>query len=317
MILTRQPITSAVFLLVVLALLFLAAAPLSAQDYSISRTVFLPSVYYVGDRVELRLSIRSSMLDQIQLPQELPQPSWGTIHDIRIVDRGDEKDIRIIFTSYYPGTRTLPPINLGPILLNDISIFVSSILNSNEQQLVPSRDQLILPGTQLTIILWSLLVLSIPLLWLIIFRWGRQYFVRLIAKYKEGLPYRRLQRSLKDLTENAGAIDGRNFYIALLDLVREYLSGRLNIDARSATTRELESALKKEVDNPADQNFIVRLFHHGDLVKFASQPSTLKSRMDHLTQLQEVLQHIESSRVPAPDPDKRSKSPATVSRRAR
>jgi hypothetical protein len=283
-------------ILLALIILVLAPAVLAAQDYSISRTVFIPSVYYVGDRVELRLSLRSSLLDQIQLPQELPQPSWGTIHDIRIIDREDEKDIRILFTSYYPGTRTLPAINLGPILLSDISIFVSSILDSNQQDLVPSRDQLILPGTQLIIILWSLLVLSVPLLWLVIFRWGRQYFALLIARYREGLPYRRLTKNLRDLTENAGAMDGRNFYITLLDLVREYLSGRIRVDARSATTRELEFALKKEVENPADRNFIVRLFHHGDLVKFASQPSTLKSRMDHLSQLQEVLEHIETSR---------------------
>jgi hypothetical protein len=287
-------------------LLLIITVALGAQDYTISRTVFIPSVYYVGDRVELRLTLRSALLDQIQLPQELPQPAWGTIHDIRIIDRGDEKDIRILFTSYYPGTRTLPAINLGPILLSDISIFVSSILTSNEQDLVPSRDQLILPGTQLIIILWSLLVLSVPLLWLVIFRWGRQYFAQLIARYREGLPYRRLVKSLRELTENAGAMDGRNFYIALLDLVREYLTGRIRVDARSATTRELEFALKKEVDNPSDRNFIVRLFHHGDLVKFASQPSTLKSRMDHLTQLQEVLEHIETSRSSAQSEPRRS-----------
>ncbi len=289
-----SPVAAVILLAVFLGLASVPHA--AAQDYSISRTVFLPSVYYVGDRVELRLSLRSSLLNEIQLPQELPQPSWGVIHDIRIIDRGDEKDIRILFTSYYPGTRTLPSINLGPILLTDISIFVSSILDSSEQDLVSGRDQLILPGTQLIIILWILLVFSIPLLWLMIFKWGRSYFLLLIRRYQAGLPYRRLLRNLRELTENAGTMDGRNFYIALLDLVREYLSGRIRVDARSATTKELESALKKEVENPADRNFIVRLFHHGDLVKFASQPSTLKSRMDHLTQLQEVLQHIESNR---------------------
>lgn len=276
--------------------LLLAAGSLSSQEYSITRTVFLPSVYYVGDRVELRLSLRSPLLDEIQLPQDPPTPSWGDIHDIRIIDRGDEKDIRILFTSYYPGTRTLPAINLGPIVLNDISIFVTSILDTNEQDLVPSQSQIILPGTQMIIILWTLLLLSIPLLWLAIFKWGRQYLGTLIQRYREGLPYRRLLRSLKELTSNAGTMDGRNFYITLLDLVRVYLSGRIQVDARSATTRELEAALNKGVENPADRNFIIRLFHHGDLVKFASQPSTLKSRMDHLSQLQEVLEHIENNR---------------------
>jgi hypothetical protein len=64
-------------ILLALIILVLAPAVLAAQDYSISRTVFIPSVYYVGDRVELRLSLRSSLLDQIQLPQELPPAQLG------------------------------------------------------------------------------------------------------------------------------------------------------------------------------------------------------------------------------------------------
>ncbi len=279
-----------------LLLLSICGTALGAQEYSISRTVFLPSVYYVGDRVELRLTLRSNVLNEIQLPQDFPKPDWGEIHDIRIVDRGDEKDIRILFTSYYPGTRSLPPINLGPIVLNEISVFVTSILNNNDQDLVTSRNQIIVPGTQFFVIVWVLLLMSLPLLWLPIFRWGRQYLTRIMARYREALPYRRLTRSLKDLTTNAGTMDGRNFYIALLDLVREYLSGRIQVDARSSTTRELEAALKKDVRNQADRNFIIQLFHHGDLVKFASQPSTLKSRMDHLSKLGEVLEHIEFNR---------------------
>ena len=264
-----------------------------AQDYTVSRIVFLPSIYHVGDRVELRLSLRSNALNEIQLPQQLPQPDWGVIQDVRVLDRDNEKDIRIIFTSYYPGTQTMPPINLGPVVLNDISIFVTSLLDQTE--LAAGRGQIVLPGTQLLIIFTAIFTLSLPLLVVAFIRRCRRFFIRLKERFMDQMPYRDLEKKLNALTTNAGLVDGRNFYIDLLDLVREYLSGRMQMDARVATTHELKISFDRALDNPADRNFLIGLFHHGDLVKFASQPSTLKSRMDHLDQLEEVLTHIETS----------------------
>ena len=278
---------------ILLLLLFSGlSSSVAAQDYSVFRTVFLPSVYHVGDRVELRLSLRSGVLNEIQPPQQLPQPDWGIIHDIRIIGRDDEKDIRIIFTSYYPGTQTVPPLNLGPIVLNDISIFVTPLLNQTE--LFAGRGPVVLPGTQIIIIFTVLFIFSLPLLWFPLIKLGRRYFLKLIKRHQEGLPYRNLEKNLKELANNAGIINGRNFYIQLLDLVRDYLNGRIQMDAKAATTGELEMALSKDVKDTTDRDFIIQLFHHGDLVKFASQPSTLKSRMDHLEHLREVLTHIES-----------------------
>lgn len=267
-----------------------------AQDYTISRVVFLPSIYHVGDRVELRLSIEGLSQD-LSLPQQLFQPEWGSIHDIRIINREDEKDIRIQFTSYYPGTQTIPPIDLGAIVIEDIAIFVTSLLEGTE--LVSSRGQVVLPGTQIIIIFAALLLFSLPLMWFPFIKWFRRYVRRLTALYQDGKPYRRIEDKLKELTARTGFIDGRNFYIQLLDLVREYLSARIQQNVKVATTEELEAYLRKSLENPEYRNFIIQLFHHGDLVKFASQPSTLKSRMNHLEQLETVFAHIESTRETA------------------
>ena len=290
----RNPLSTILQWLVMGILFTCLASTLLAQDYNVSRTLFLPPVYHVGDRVELGLSLRSSFLNEIQLPQQLPQPPWGIIHDIKITERDDERDLRIIFTSYYPGTQTLPPIQLGPIVLTDISIFVTPLLDRTT--LVDSSEQIMLPGTQIVIIVTSLFMIAFLLLWLPLWKRSRRYVLKFIQRHQEGLIYRKLEKNLTDLTANAGVIDGRNFYIQLLACVREYLSGKIQMDVRVATTGELEMMLRKGLENPEDRTFIINLFHHGDLVKFAAQPSTLKSRMMHLDQLREVLAHIESGR---------------------
>ncbi|MGI9256729.1 MAG: hypothetical protein ACR2PY_07320 [Salinispira sp.] len=282
-----------VFRGLLMALLMALVSPaVSAEEYAVSRMIFLPAIYHVGDMVELRLSLRSNFSQQeIQAPQNIPQPEWGAIHDIRVVSRDDEQDIRIRFTSFYPGTRTMPPIDLGAIVIGDISIFVTSLLEGTE--LAVSQGQVIFPGTQIIIMLIAILMFTLPLLGIPMFTWCRRYVRKIVSLYRKRQPYRILEKNLKELTGRASLMDGRNFYIQLLDLVREYLSGRMRQNVKVATTGELETYLRHTLKNPEDRDFIIGLFHHGDLVKFASQPSTLRSRIHHLEQLQEVLDHIE------------------------
>src|SRR5690606_39522139 len=62
-----------------------------AQEYSIIESLFLPPEYYVGDPVELRLTLRSRYADSITLPKELPQPSWGAIQNHKSPAKGGQR----------------------------------------------------------------------------------------------------------------------------------------------------------------------------------------------------------------------------------
>jgi len=274
-------------------LLFLLPLRIFASDLSITQTLFLPSIFYVGDQVELRISLRTPFADTLTVPQELPQPSWGRIDSVRILRAADDPEIRIRFTSFVPGTRTLPTLDLGSVQLEGVNIFVSSLLEDGITELAPPRDAILLPGTALLLFFQVLLLIMLPLgIWLLL-RQGRPLFLKLWSRYRDGLPFRRSSRSLKLLASNMETMDARSFYIRILEETRLYLSDRLKIPALSATTSELNETLKQRIHSVEVVATIMDLFRHGDRVKFAKEPSSLESRMLELHNLEACLRHIE------------------------
>lgn len=279
------------------ALAFLAALalalPLEAADFAIVQTLFLPSEYYVGDQVEVRLVVRTPFADALVAPATMPECSWGKIDHIVIARDQDEPEIRIKFTAFNPGIRTLPAINLGPVVLEKVNVFVSSLLTAGNTELAPPQDTALLPGTVLLLIIQSLIFLSLPVgLWFFLAK-GRPLFRLVWNRYREGLPYRRISRSLAAMAAGMEHMDARTFYIQVLQETRMYLSDRLRMPALSATTSELDTALRRHVHSPDAVNHVMQVFRHGDLVKFAKEPASLGVRMNELHQLEASLKHIE------------------------
>ncbi|KGE73434.1 hypothetical protein [Spirochaeta lutea] len=277
-----------------LAALLGAAPGLTAQDYNLSNMLFLPPIYYVGDEVELRVTIRSPQIQEVAVPQELPRATWGEILSMRLLDQGNARELRIRFVAYQTGTLTLPALNLGPLVLEELSISVSSSLESEGAELEGPRDQVLLPGTQAFLVMAAGAVLLIPLIWLTIFRWGRLGLKRIIAVYREGRPFRRAIRHIRGLRSSADSMHGREFYIRLLDEIRAYLGSRFAISAFSLTTRELEQVFDSLVHNTDDRKALTRMFLHGDMVKFANLPSTITGRMSHLDQAEQIIMRMET-----------------------
>ena len=286
--------TKRVILSIGFFILVLCSSPLFAQEFTIMDSIFLPPRYYVGDPVEMRIVVRSRFADAMTIPPEIPQPSWGRIQDIRILERGLDREVRIRFTAFETGTKTLPPLNLGPLVFEDLSIFVTSLLPSTDIDVRGLRGQVLIPGTQVFIIAAIGLIILLPLLWYLVFRALLRGIKKLYQVYKDGKPFRRMQRQLKTLRNSADSIQGRDFYIALLQEIREYLSRRFAISAFSLTTQELGSVFQKYVPEEADRKTLNELFRHGDLVKFAHQPSTMTSRMAHLEQMERILTEVET-----------------------
>jgi hypothetical protein len=269
--------------------------PLVAQEYTITESFFLPPVYFVGDQVEMRLVVRSRFADQMTIPSELPQPSWGRLEDIRIIERGLDRELRIRFVPFEPGTKTLPTLNLGPLVVDGLTVFVTSILTNRSERdvLEPIQGQMLLPGTQGLIILVLASLFLLPLGVAGFIKISKAVLSRVILYYREGRPFRRLSKVLRTLKSSADVLSGRDFYITLLSEIREYFSLRFSISAQSLTTRELQDVFIRFVSQQEDQKTLHKLFVHGDQVKFANLPSTITGRMNHLEQVDTIIQAIE------------------------
>ena len=269
--------------------------PLGAQEYTITESFFLPPVYFVGDQVEMRLVVRSRFADQMTIPPELPQPSWGRLEDIRIIERGLDRELRIRFVPFEPGTKTLPALNLGPLVVDGLTVFVTSILanRTDRDLLAPIQGQMLLPGTQGLIILVLASLFLLPLAVVGFVKIFRAVLSKVILYYREGRPFRRLSKVLRTLKSSADVLTGREFYITLLSEIREYFSLRFSISAQSLTTRELQEVFTRFVSQKDEQESLHKLFVHGDQVKFANLPSTITGRMNHLEQVDTIIQAIE------------------------
>jgi len=286
--------------LIAVSLLFCAGS-LSAQEgtdaqqsYTVRDAVFLPQVFYVGDRVELRLRLRLGPGITLQQNSTPPRVEWGTVHGVTAVQQGQDAELRVEFTAFRQGTLALPPLDLGQITIQGLDVFVASILSDNPE-LSPLRDQAILPSTDLLIAGTVAALVLAPLVWLFFARFGKKRVQRLVERYRANQPARRLNRSLRQLDSEVQALKGREFYIALLEDLRAYVSQKLGVDCMSATTHELRGYLDQLIEDSRDREELVALFHYGDLVKFAQRRSPVKKRRKHIQDVQEVIAKIEHS----------------------
>lgn len=286
--------------LIAVSLLFCAGS-LSAQEgtdaqqsYTVRDAVFLPQVFYVGDRVELRLRLRLGPGITLQQNSTPPRVEWGTVHGVTAVQQGQDAELRVEFTAFRQGTLALPPLDLGQITIQGFDVFVASIL-SDKPELSPLRDQAILPSTDLLIAGTVAALVLAPLVWLFFARFGKKRVQRLVERYRANQPARRLNRSLRQLDSEVQALKGREFYIALLEDLRAYVSQKLGVDCMSATTHELRGYLDQLIEDSRDREELVALFHYGDLVKFAQRRSPVKKRRKHIQDVQEVIAKIEHS----------------------
>lgn len=278
-----------------IAFLSAVLSPAVAQsEYTIIRTIFLPSVFYVGDRVEARITIRTREDLVPAGPETTPQVSWGEIESTRLVPRENGWDLRIVFRAFEPGTHTVPDISLDSIVVSGVDIHVRSILGDSVRELAPPRPQLLLPSTRLMFGIAGGAVVFIPLVWFTFVRWGRKKVRQVISWYKRRRPHRRLTKALRTLRTAAADADGRTFYRELMGEMRTYLSEKLARDCKSATTSELGEYLQPVVRSAESRREIVGVFRAGDLVKFAGRASSVEERRSHVDLLERAAAEIET-----------------------
>ena len=290
----RAPGLPILFVLpLILFAVFGPAPQLAAQEsYTVRDAIFLPQVFYVGDRVELRLRLRLEAGLEVRRELAPPEVPWGRIHSISAAQQGQDAEVRVEFTAFRQGTLALPPLELGDVTVRGFDIYVETILE-DERELAPLREQTVLPSTNFLIaaVLGGLVL--VPMVWLLFVRVGRSRIRRLVERYRANQPARRLRKSLRQLAAEVESMPGREFYIRLLSDLRSYISRKLNVDCMSATTEELRGYLVQLIDRAEDREALLELFHQGDRVKFARGSSTVKKRRRHLETVSAVLESLE------------------------
>ena len=262
--------------------------------YTIDSVVYLPTEYFVGDSVEVRIAVRVAPETEVTPPADLPDLDWADIHSVRVLDRLTDFEVRIELTPFAPGTQSLPTLDMGDVVLEGVDLRVSSILASEDEVLRQVRGQVLLPTTRIVIAVLIGLLIAIPVFWLVFVRWGSKQIESLVAWRREGKPLRRFVRNYRELHRNIAELSARDFYSRLLHDLRRYISDRTSRDCMSYTTREMKYEISRLSPEPAMRTSLEELFEHGDLVKFASLASSVTDRDTRLEHALETIQSIDS-----------------------
>ena len=259
-------------------------------------TIFLPKEYYVGDKVELRINLKVEDGYTLQLPENLPESPWINFHSVEIIEANKNPEVRIIFTSFIPGTRSLPVLYFGRIVLNSVKIHTSSLIDSTDTSFIGIADQLLLPGTKIMLIIVVGTLFLGPLLVLMVLGPFRKKITELVKAGRGRRPFKRLNRILKELEDQKGRISCRRFYIRLSSEVREYLSKRSNIDFTTLTTLDMGISLNRVVKNREFAENISEMMKLADSIKFGRLTTDDFRKMSDIVLVRNISSFIETEK---------------------
>ena len=300
----RRPVCG----LVLVFLLVLAIGPLAvAQEYTIVNSVRLPAESYVGDPVELRYHIRTTA--RLSNPPALPEPGWGVVGSARVTEQDSGYDVRIVVIPYETGTLALPPLNLGGVVLDGLSLVVSSVLDgrSDVRSIYgPHR----LPGTRLALLL-ALFGIATPVaVTLYLVGPGRSVIGAVRARHRARVPYRNLLRTIDSLEKGIRHESARDFYTRLVSAIQDLMTSRLGRECRAATSSELTSYLPMFAEQCGSQPTVAaplaNIFATADEAKFAHSPTRRKVREHHLEMCRSLIVDLELSRRRKSSPARKS-----------
>jgi len=282
-----------VFAFSILILFFLLTYINADTGIKIVDTVFLPKEYFVGDKVELRIKLNIEDGFKLQLPAKIPESSWVNINSVDISGSEKAPELKILFTPFIPGTRSLPTLSFGEIIINSVKIHTSSLIDSRGSEFVGIMNQALLPGTKFGLILLIGILFFSPIFFILLLGPFRGKIVYIIKKNIGLRPFRKLNRNLKDLEIQRNGISCRKFYIRLSGSIREYLSKRTDTDFITLTTSDMENSFVKILGNRELSEELHKMMRLSDEIKFGNVTTNDEQKMIDIELIKKVSEFLE------------------------
>ncbi len=281
-----------------LLLLWGASAASGVEGGTVTGTHTLPPDYYVGDAVELRISLKPESGFELREPRELPMVSWIEIDRVELEQTEEEWRVTVSFTPFAPGTRTLPSIQLGDVTLSGIKIHTNSILEERASEFNGIKGQLLLPGTRIALGLLIVLLFFGPIFVLGFAGKLKRSFSRILSIRRGRKPYKRLTKAIKELREQQAHMSSKRFYIVLSDELRRFLTDRTGEDFISITTSELQKQLDRELPGKEQERLVrvAEMQRKSDQIKFGGANASKKEREEDIETVLDIAGEIEKMR---------------------
>ena len=287
------------FSLIVLSIAFLVSEPNAETPYQITDMVILPPKFYVGDLVELRLRLQFASSAEITPVDTLPQTKWITVKDVQLLSIDEERaELKIFFSSYHPGTHLLPELQLGDIVIRNLKVNTSSVLEEEGgQKLRPLKNQAVIPLTwfKITAILISACIIPLLLVKGGVLAAAKIHEYR--RRRRKTIPFERVQSALNRLNGRHAEKNPKLFHQELSSRMREYLEHRLGITAETYTTSELQSVLPMVVSDDRVTANIISILRTSDNVKFGNRITSVQDMDELVRQAKQMIGAVEKEQA--------------------
>jgi hypothetical protein len=266
---------------------------------SLVESIFLPPRFFVGDRVELRLTYDLPAGVAVEPPAQLPAHAWIEFENVEVQDRRipggpGEVRVRVIFIPFFPGETLIPPLRLGDLDTGELLVTTQSALQlEQDETLRELRRQLNLPLTWLRLLALVVIGIGAPLFLLFLLRYGILGFRRIREARIRKLPYVHVRKSLDRLASGRSNMEGKSFFILLSLTIRRYLSERLSRPLMSVTTAEIEGSLSAAGLEGSISERIHEVLQAADLVKFSGKRSNKREMGRSLKAAGRIVEQVE------------------------
>ncbi|MDR0443798.1 MAG: hypothetical protein LBH44_10360 [Treponema sp.] len=256
-----------------LVFFILTCAVINAQNSA----YLIPRIVYVGDPAAMILPLPGYVHDSadIILTNGFPQDNDIDFHRIILERRASGGRLLIEFTAFAPGHLKLPVIEIGGEYFFDLSVTISSVIDSrvSELELSGAAAPLAAPGTSFLIYgtMAGIVLLLLLTLWFALR--GRRYLREWIAKWRFSrlfISMRKIERHLYKTLLKGGKT--REILDRLSEEFRTFLSYLTENNCRAMTAVELETLpLEQTFKQETNSGFLGKFFRRCDELRFSGE----------------------------------------------
>lgn len=280
------------FFLCALSLYQINAEPLKYQEVH-----FLPANFYVGDLVEIRISL-------LEIPNDfyfdpvLYRKTSSLFWEIKNISYDiPSQKITISFISFAIGRQILPPINVSKnYTIEGLSISTLS-LASETSEIQSLKKPLLASGTEISFFIIVLISLIVPIFLVRIFGKIIDFFKKQKKLFFYKKPYKWFISEIKFCRKLISDPSAYHFFSRTNKSLRVYLTHRLSENFDTLTTQELKVFLKnKNYFDFQETEILIDFFRLTDFVKFADYEVDNKTREAFLEDITKICQKFEKQR---------------------
>lgn len=271
--------------IIIFLILLIAQVSFADDTVRIEQSVDVSTIT-IGDRINLDVKIFIPEDYALKEPERTETLGEWSVKDVRSYQdtKDTSKHIKYTLTAYTTGQITIPELAIkyidnkqkeSEIRTRSVNISIESVISKVKGQ--PAlRD--IAPVMKLKVpasvyIMWTAIILAILGLGGVFYYLYRKKKAKVLPEdLPPPIPPDVLAlEALEKLKKTSLIKDGKikEYYVILIDIVRDFLSGTYRIETRDMTTGEIMAGLKKKEHDKARLSYIRDFLEEGDLVKFA------------------------------------------------